>query len=1436
MNCTQRLCILPTLLVLAFRPEAPAQSFELRDGDRVAFIGDVLVEREQVAGHIETMLTLRHPDRHVTFRNLGWSGDRPDGIAREGLSLVQAGREPEGEGFTQLKKQIELVKPTVVFLGYGMASSLDKETSLETFLKDMERLMDAVREISGGQVRFVILSPVRHENLGPPWPDAATHNQRLSEYTAALRELATKRGAQFVDLFTSVVSDRRAAKPLTQNGIHLNDDGYRKAAVVVEGQLGWKPLRHSPAEQQRIEKLREVIVAKNVLWFDRSRPQNMAYIFGFRKHEQGRNAAEIPQFDALIEKEEARIAQLRRLPAVPVSAALEKSAPAAPAQPVKLTTVESMNFTIADGFEVNLYAQNPLLEKPINMNFDPQGRLWVASSSVYPQIQPGQVADDRIIVLEDTNGDGVAEKSTSFADGLLIPSTVLPGDGGVYVGQSTELLHFADTDGDGKADQKRIVLSGFGTEDTHHTLHTLRWGYDGNIYLNQSVYIRTHLETPGGIVRLKAGGIISLRPDNLRGDIFIRGLWNTWGHHWDHFGQSFATDGAGFNGLFHLFPGASFNPTPYTRRVMDSISPGNYPKFCGLEFVASEQFPPGWQGDFLTCDFRAHRIVRFKLTEDGAGYATSEMPDLLRTPEATFRPIDVKFGPDGALYIADWSNPIIQHGEVDFRDPRRDKVHGRIWRVTYKNRPLVKSLSLPGASNEALLQQLASPNGFQREQARRVLTERGPRILPDLRKWTAKQTDEQALLESIWLFKATGDVDIPLLEQLLKSRDPRVRAAATRVLYDSRDQIRGGPATVEPLVNDSHPRVRLEALRLLAVSSESRAAEMALRVLNLPMDRFLDYALWLTLNDLAEPWIAALKSGQWEIKGREKQLEFALKAIEPALASTILSDLLAQNPIPRDGSGPWIELIGQAGGANELRLLWEQILKGGFDDAGAERAANSLAEAMRLRKMRPAGDLAGTGQLLGSGKAPLQAAAARLAGSWKQGQFIGQLLKLAEDVKTPAPVRDAAFDGLREIGGKGVTDGLARIAGQCQDDGIHRQAALTLAGLNFDAGQPHVLTALARAKDDNTITDIWRAALNSKGAAARLAAAVPNAGLPKDVARAGLRVAREGGRTEPELVLSLSKAAGLLTSTENMTDEQLQALTSRTLSSGNPARGELIYRRTELGCVTCHAIGGIGGKVGPDMTSIGASAPLDYLVESLVRPNAKIKEGFHSVIVQTKDEQEFSGIVARETDRELVLLNAANQEVSVAKNSIATRKNGLSLMPAGLIDALTDDERADLASFLSALGKPGRFDASKGNVARSWKLLAGTHRIEQFGVDKIVAREAAQADWKPALTFVDGSLPRAQLEEATATVGRHVGLVSVFAEARFQTAKTGRVRFNVPAGRPLVWINGQAVKTAGNSFEADLSAGAHTITLRFDAKALPDVVKLESADVTFVAN
>ena len=1406
---------------------APAR-LELRDGDRVVFLGDTLIEREQTHGWVELMLTARFPDRNVTFRNLGWSGDTPAGDSRFGLSLLQAGREPANEGWTQLVKQLADAKPTVVFVGYGMAASFGGEGGREKFRADYQRLLDTIAKVSPG-ARVVLLGTVRHENLGAPWADPARHNVELEGTSAVVRELAAQRSATFFPLSEALRGpmDRAAAtggRKLTDNGIHLNATGYRVMAETLEDALFGGSQPGAWRTSAAAEPLRQSILRKNEWFFHRSRPANMAYIFGFRKREQGNNAAEVLQFDGFVAAEEQRIAQLRGLkdgvhvPEIPrrVGNLVMKSTP----QP-------HPQFKLDDALEVTLWAENPLLNKPIHMNFDPQGRLWVASSEVYPQIEPGQAPTDKIIVLEDTTGAGRADKATVFAEGLLIPTGVAPGDGGVYVAQSTELLHFADTNGDGKADVRRIVQSGFGTEDTHHNLHSLRWGADGRLYMNQSVYTRTDTETPTGVVRLRAGGIFRMDPRNQEMEVLYRGWVNSWGFQFDAFGQAFATDGAGSSGVSWAVPGATYRTLAPARRELQSVSPGAYPKFSGLEVIRSAHFPDDWQGDMVTSDFRAHRVVRFKLTDQGAAYVAKEMPDVMRTTDNTFRPLDVKLGPDGALYLADWSNPIIQHGEVDFRDTRRDKEHGRIWRIAAKGRAALARTDFTKLATAALLEGLLADDGYAQAQAKRVLVERGAaRVQAELATWTARQTTPAARLQALWAHQALNLPVAALVAELVATDDARIRAAAVRVL-PAADSL----APLTKLVADANPRVRLEAVRALGKLGTARAAELALTILDKPMDPFLDYALWLTMNELATPWLAAVRAGAWNFQGREAQLAFGLKAVEPALAGDVLAQLLAGRTLPRDGSGPWIELIGSAGGAQEQRQLFEALLANGFDEAAAPRALAALAEAARLRGVKPEGDLARLGTLLASASASIRVAALPLVGSWKLPALAPTVVRRAGDAATPAAERTAAFGTLRELGGAAVVAELQTLARAPADPAIRREAVVALAGVDLGAAMPDVLAVLAATTGEGDAQALWRALLAVKGAAVRLAAQLPGAKLPGVVAKAGLRPAREGGQNQP-LVQALIKSAGLTLSEAQLTPGELQSLARQALAAGDATRGERIYRRAELACVACHAIGGAGGKVGPDLTSIGASAPTDYLVESLLYPGAKIKEGYHSVILTTKDQQELSGMITRETATEILLRNAAGQEVAVAVKNVAKRTSAGSLMPAGLIDGLLPEERLDLVNFLAQLGRPGAFDAAKGGVARAWNLYMVVSKNQHLGVAGVVRGDASLGGWEPVLSLVSGVLPG---ELIAATFPATASSRGLYAATRFESARGGQVTFTIAGGAKDAWLNGVPVK-AGTVVTVEARAGANTLVLQLDEARVSEGLTVRSGDVSFLTD
>jgi glucose/arabinose dehydrogenase/HEAT repeat protein len=697
--------------------------------------------------------------------------------------------------------------------------------------------------------------------------------------------------------------------------------------------------------------------------------------------------------------------------------------------------LERATFQLADGFEVNLFAADPQIAKPIQMNFDAAGRLWIASSEVYPQILPGQPAADRILVLEDTNGDGTADRTTVFADGLLIPTGVEPGDGGAYVANSTELVHLADTTGDGRADRRRIVLSGFGTEDTHHLLHTLRWGPDGRLYMSQSIYIHSHVETPLGPRRLMGGGVWQFRPEVQQLEVFCRGLVNPWGTHFDRYGQCFLTDGAGGEGINYAFPGAMFPTAVGAARVLHGLNPGS-PKYCGLEVVGGSHLPDDWQGNLITCDFRAHRVCRFVVSDDGSGFAAREQPELIRSMHVAFRPVDVKLGPDGAIYLADWYNPIIQHGEVDFRDPRRDKVHGRIWRITAKGRPLAERVNLTVKSVPELVEHLGSPEPWVRHFARLQLKQRyhgdrrdsAPRDEPAHAIRTALVQRYRSLpplpqhdadrLEVIWTLQALSpEVSRPLLAPLLRSADFRIRAAATRIAAESDRSADGWFELLAARAADPHPRVRLEAINALRQRGTAEAVQAALTALEFPLDTNLDFAMWLTARECKHNWLPLVEQQATDLGG-PRQLAFALLALDSPEAVVPLVKLLQSGSLPEDRQQAVLNAIARHGQGEHLGLVFDLIVA---DDsaAPARRAAllESLVAATAARRVVPGGDLTRLAALFESSHPQLVAAAVRAAGAWKLEALRQQLADLAADAALPLPLRQAAIDGLASLGG-----------------------------------------------------------------------------------------------------------------------------------------------------------------------------------------------------------------------------------------------------------------------------------------------------------------------------------------------------------------------------------------------------------------------------------
>jgi len=834
---------------------------EIKPHDHIVIIGNTFAERMQNAGYFETLLHSRFPEKELVVRDLGWSADE--------LTL-----RPRSKDFQDHGHNLEDHKADVIIACFGFNESFAGEKGLAQFEKDLGEFIDTTLKAKyNGKThpRLVLLSPIANENLHRHGlTDGKKNNERLLLYTAAMQKVANEKGVPFVDLFVpSKKLMEQEKRDLTINGIHLNDYGYKVLAPVLDQALFGA--RKDTGSTIDLSKLRAEVLEKNLqFWYD-YRAVNGYYIYGGRKEPFGvvNFPAEFAKLRKMIANRDQRIWDVAQGKSVPNKiddsgtgdfADIKTNVKDPSSIQITSPQESQKQFELPEGFEINLFASEvefPELKNPVQFAFDSKGRLWVCTMASYPMYLPGKEVNDKVLIFEDTDGDGKADKQTVFAEGLHLPTGIELGDGGAYVAQQPNLVFLKDTDGDDHADYKEIVLHGFDSADSHHSISAFTWGPGGALYFQEGTFHHTQVETPYGPQRLKNAGIFRYEPLTEKFGIFVSySFANPWGHVFDRWGQNFVADASGGANYF----GTAFSGDldyPRKHAGMKQFLKKQWRPTAGCEIVSSRQFPEELQGNYLLNNcIGFHGVLQYKMKEDGSGFAADPVEPLVKSTDTNFRPVDLQFGPDGALYLIDWFNPLVGHMQHSVRDPNRDSQHGRIWRVTYNKKPLLKDTNLADASIPELLDQLKTYEDRVRYRVRRELRVRDRQeVLAALNTWVnqlnAQDKDYQHhLLEALWVRQNLDAVDAEFLKKMLRSPEPKARAAATRVLCYWRDQIDNSLDLLQVQVNDEHPRVRLEAVRALSFYHDPRALEIAVESLIHPQDYYLEYTLKETMDTL----------------------------------------------------------------------------------------------------------------------------------------------------------------------------------------------------------------------------------------------------------------------------------------------------------------------------------------------------------------------------------------------------------------------------------------------------------------------------------------------------------------------------------------------------------------------------------------------------------
>lgn len=954
--------------------------------------------------------------------------------------------------------------------------------------------------------------------------------------------------------------------------------------------------------------------------------------------------------------------------------------PTAPRETIK-------NFKVPDDLQIELVLSEPTVSQPVFLNFDERGRMWVVQylqypnpaglkivsrdkywRNVYDKVPPPPPnhfrGKDKITIHEDTNGDGTFDKHTTFVDGLNMTTAVARGRGGVWVLNPPYLLFYPDKNNDDVPDgDPEVHLAGFGLEDTHSITNSLHWGPDGWLYAAQGSTVSGSIIRPGldkTPVHSMGQHIWRYHPETRRYEIFAEGGGNAFGVEIDSKGRVYSGHNGGNTRGFHYVQGGHYQKSfskhgalsnPYAFGFFQPMTHPKVPRFTHTFMIyEGGALPPRYEGKLFGVAPLLNHVVCSEITPEGSSFQTKDIEHTVTSSDVWFRPVDIKGGPDGAIYIGDWYDSQIAHFRTE--EGQFDPGRGRIYRLKSKDAAPVKAVDFTRLSTAELIERLHDKNRWIRETALRVLGDRKDLSAAPMLAKSLRENLGQLALESLWALNLSGGFDEAIALEALNHRDPYVRLWTVRLLGD---QGKVSPTLAGQLVSLAHREQHLEVRSQLACTARRLPAEPCLQIVRELLQRNED------VDDIHMPLLV-----WWAIESKAE-------ANRDKVVGLFADTALWQMPmVEKQILERVMRRYAQAGKRGDL-LACAQLLRAAPDDKHAQILLAGFEKAFAGRSLANLPDeLVAEMAKRGGGSLSLRL---RLG----QADAVEQALQLAADDKGDAQKRRDLVQILGEIKTPKALPVLLELVSRSKSDEVRRAALAALSSFNEAEIAERII-----AMSDKLTPELRGLAqsvlLTRKDWTRRLLETVDAGKLKSD--SIPLDVVRKMTMHRDERIAELvgkhwGKVAGATTGEMQKKIGRVQEAVAA--GAGSPYHGKALFTQT---CAKCHTLFAQGGQIGPDLTAYKRD-DLANMLAHIINPSVEIREGFETHLVVTDDGRILTGFLVDQDNRVVILRTAEGNDVSVPRSSVEEmRVLPQSIMPEGLLDNLNEQQLRDLFAYL----------------------------------------------------------------------------------------------------------------------------------------------------------